>query len=218
MIALSDREYVATKRIKQGKKRLTAPFKELAQWISTEWRVTVLNVRYDRANAIHAPRVHVILEHESHARKFHRGVNFDMEKQAAVAKKFLEIIAGDSKHTLDVAGLFVIFSAFAPEAIEEADGKISEEDIQALKVQIGNPDIWEISRPCGDVTVFFFTNDQVKLHEAKGRKKEYAKLYFDLLKPHDEFGYLKESKFKIDFDSKQNFDENFKGSWFNYFH
>ena len=57
MITASDREYKATKSIKQGKKCLVAPFDELAQWIAATWKVTVLNVIYDRANSLHAPRL-----------------------------------------------------------------------------------------------------------------------------------------------------------------
>jgi hypothetical protein len=218
MITASDRGYKATKRIKQGKKRLAALFDELAEWIGAKWNVTVLNVQYDRANSLHAPRVQVVFEYESEARRFHRGVNFDMEKQEAVAEKFLEIGGRDPKHTFDVDGLFVIFSAFAPVARQEADSQISDEEVQALKERIGNPDIWEIFRCFGHVTFFFFTDGQVKRHEADGKKKEYAKRYFGILKSYDEFDYLKESEFKIDFDSKENFDENYNGSWFNYYH
>jgi hypothetical protein len=217
MITSSDREYKVTKKIKQGKKRLQPPFDELARWIGSKWNVTVLNVTYDRANSLHAPRLQVILEHKMHARKFHRGFNFDKDKQNAIASRFLEIIGRDGAHDFDVDGLFVVFSAFAPLAREEADSQISDEEIQSLKARMGNPDIWEILRLFGHVTIFFFTDAQVKRYEAGGKKQEYARIYYEILKPHDEFGYLKERDFKIDFDSKQNFDENYESNWFYYF-
>jgi hypothetical protein len=62
VITSSDREYKATKRIKQGKSQLAPPFDELAAWISSTWHVTVLNAIYDRANDLHAPRLQVILD------------------------------------------------------------------------------------------------------------------------------------------------------------
>ncbi|EMI24347.1 hypothetical protein RESH_05068 [Rhodopirellula europaea SH398] len=108
-----------------------------------------------------------------------------------------------------------MFSAFAPIAKEEADGLIPELEIKALKKRIANPDLWEISRCFGHVTFFFFTDEQVKKHE--GKKDEYAAMYFELLKPHDEFGYLKRIQFKINFDSKQNFDNNFESNWYYYY-
>ena len=217
MITHWDREYKVTKRIKQGKKHLAAPFAELARWIAEKWNVSVLNVIYDRADSTHAPRLQVILEYESHARRFYRNVNFDSAKQKAIAGKFLEINERDKLHGFDMDGLFVVFSAFAPLAREEADSQIPDEDIHALNEKIGNPDIWEISRCFGQVTIFFFTDAQAKRYEAEGRKKEYARMYFDILKPHDEFGYLKERNFTIVFDSKQNFDENYESNWFYYY-
>jgi len=217
MITSSDREYKSTKRIKQGKKRLRAPFDELADWISTTRNVTVLNVVYDRANSLHAPRLQVILEYASHAQRFHRGVNFDRRQQNAIAKKFLDIIGRDDAHGFDVDGLFVVFSAFSPIAKQEADHQISDADVEALKKRIGNPDLWEISRCFGHVTFFFFTDEQVKRYEALGKMDEYASMYFEILKPHDEFGYLKRNHFKVSFDSKENLDDNYQGSWLHYY-
>jgi len=217
MITTSDEEYKTTKLIKKGKKRLHPPFDELALWIEPKWNVAVMNVIYDRVNSLRTPRLQVILEHETHTSKFHRGVNFDEDKQNTIAGRFIEIIGRDSAHDFDVNGLFIVFSAFAPLARNEADSKITNKEIQALKARIKNPDIWEISRCFGYVTIFFFTDAQVKRYEAEGKKQEYARIYFEILKPHDEFGYLKEKDFKIDFDSKHNFDENFESNWFYYY-
>ncbi|ELP32346.1 hypothetical protein [Rhodopirellula baltica] len=218
MITSSDREYKSTKRIKQGKKRLRSPFDELSEWIASTRKVTVLNVVYNRANSLRAPRLQIILEHHSHAQKFHRGVNFDSRQQNAIKKKFLNIIEREGKHDFDVDGLFVVFSAFSPIAKEEADSQITEADIKSLQKRIGNPDLWEISRCFGCVTFFFFTDKQMKKYEAQGKKVEYASMYFEILKPHDEFGYLKRNQFKVYFDSKQNFDEKYESNWFYYYH
>ncbi|MBM3301558.1 MAG: hypothetical protein FJY85_16620 [Deltaproteobacteria bacterium] len=218
MITITDREYKATKRIKQGKKALSPPLDELARWVAAKWGVTVLNIVYDRPNSLHAARVQVILEQDADARKFRQGVNFDAEKQAAIKKRFLEIIGRTPSHGYDVTGLFVVFSAFAPLAKQEADAQIQEAEVETLKRRLKNPDIWIISRCFGQVTIFFFTEDQAKQYEAHGKKAEYACRYFELLKPHDEFGYLKEQEYTVAFDSKQNFDEKYQGSWFNYYH
>jgi len=63
----------------------------------------------------------------------------------------------------------------------------------------------------------FFTDEQAKTLEAKGLKEIYARMYFEILKPHDEFGYLAEGKFTVSFDSKQNFDDNFESNWYYYY-
>jgi hypothetical protein len=217
LITSFDREYKSTKRIKQGKARLRAPFEELAEWISSTRRVTVLNVIYDRANSLRPPRLQVIVEHPNQEKKFLKGFNFDRRQQKAIAKKFLEIIDRDGKHKFDVEGLLVVFLAFSPLALEEANSRVSEKDIKALQTRIANPDLWDIIRCFGHVIFFFFTDKQVKEAEVQGKKEEYATMYFDILKPHDEFGYLKRNKLKVFFDSKQNFDENYQSSWYCYF-
>jgi hypothetical protein len=180
--------------------------------------VNVLNVVYDRRNSLHAPRLQVIVEYEAHAKKFHKGVNFDRDKQALVADKFLEIIGRDSGLGFDVDGLFVVFSAFAPIAMQEADSLISKEELESLRKCINNPDLWDISRCFGHVTFFFYTDEQAKSAEKKGLHHDYADKYFELLKPHDEFGYLRRCDFKANVDSKQNFDENYQSNWFYYYH
>lgn len=217
MITHSNREYKSTKRIKQGKKCLRGPFADLAEWIASTRNVTVLNVIYDRANSMHEPRLQVILEHPGEVRKFRSGFNFDRRQQNAIKRKFLRLIGSDDTHDFDTDGLFVVFSAFSPIAREEADSQIEESEVDALKAQIDNPDLWEISRSFSTVTFFFYTDKQKQRYEDQGKKKEYAGLYFDLLEPHDEFGYLKRSKYKVNFDSKQNFDENYDSNWYYYY-
>ena len=217
MITSSDSEYKATKRIKQGQARLEHPFDELAAWIATTWGVTVLNVIYDRANDLRAPRLQVILEHRCDAEAFRDGYNYDAKKQQAIKAHFLDIINRQPSHGYDVDGLFVVFSAFAPIAKAEADSKLSEQQIEALKNRLANPDLWVISRCFGHVTFMFYTNEQVSKHEANGEKEEYAGKYFEILKPKDEFGYLSLQDFIVSFDSKQNFDDNYKSNWYYYY-
>jgi hypothetical protein len=110
-----------------------------------------------------------------------------------------------------------VFFAFAPIAIADADNKISEQEIGDLKRRIGNPDLWEISRSFGHVTFMFYTDAQARNYAALGMKEEYALKYFEILKRHIEFDYLTEENFSIDFDSKQNFDDHFRGSWHCYY-
>lgn len=216
MISFDDPDYAATKRIKQGGARLAAPFDELAAWISATWHVTVLNVIYDRATDLHATRLSVILEHAEDQQLFRDGYNYDEQKQLAITAKFLEIINQQPSHTFDVAGLYVVFSAFAPCAKEEADSKLSESDIESLQNRIADPDLWVISRCFGHVTFMFYTDKQAK-HHAAVKKITYARMYFDILKPFDEFGYLVEKDYTVAFDSKQNFDKNYQGNWFKYY-
>jgi hypothetical protein len=40
---------------------------------------------------------------------------------------------------------------------------------------------------------------------------------FELLAGRDEFGYLDRQSFQVDIGTKENFDTNYHGSWFNYY-
>ena len=159
----------------------------------------------------------MILERWGEVKSFRDGHNFNQKKQNAIELQFREIINRQTDHDYDVEGLFVVFSAFSPLARQEADSKISEKEIESLKRRINNPEIWEISRCFGHVTFMFYTDAQVEKYTAKDIKTEYKSMYFELLRPHDEFGYLSEDNFEVDFDSKQNFEENYKGNWFYYY-
>jgi hypothetical protein len=216
VITPADEDYRATKRIKQGFSILENPFDELAGWIASMWQVTVLNVIYAQRNSLHAPRLNVVFEHIGDTMKFHAGVNYDPDKQNAIKQKFLNVIANKLSDRFDVNGLFVVFSAFAPIALQEADSLITKRELKTFQERIADPDLWEIFRCLGSVTFFFYTDDQVKRRVAEGKKTAYSKMYFHFLKPHDEFNYLNEEDFAVAFDSKQNLDENYAGSLFYY--
>ena len=218
MITSSDKEFASTKRIKRGDDFLTSPFDTLADWISSRWDVVVLNVIYDSRDDLRAPRLQVILEHQYDADKFHSSdFNFDADKQASIAKQFIELTNSEQSPRYDVDGLFVVFSAFAPIAKEEADSKLSDEQIESLKNRIGNPDLWCISRCFGHVTFMFYTDVQAAEHEADGKRATYARDYFCILKPMDEFNYITADNFSVQFDSKQNFDDNYQSNWYYYY-
>jgi len=216
MITHSDSEYRATKRLKLGAARLAPPFDEMGAWVSATWHVTVLNVIYDPKSDHLAPRLQVILEHESDARTFSDGVNFEESKQQAIAAHFRELVRSQPSR-YETQGMFVVLSAFAPIAKQEADSRISDEDVKALQARIGDPHLWCISRCFGRVTFMFYTDEQIVERQADGSKDSYARSYFAMLKGYDEFGYLTIDNFSIAFDSKENFDRNYQGSWFYYY-
>jgi hypothetical protein len=215
LVTCYDTEYKDTKLIKQGRAALEPLFAELAGWVASTWEVTVLNVVYDQVDAPRRfPRLQVIVEHADEQQKFRAGFNFDPSKQQAVAEKFAELVAqtGSSKHKAD--RLLVVFSAFAPLAREEADTQISDADIEDLQKRLTDPALWTIHRCFGRVVFMFYTDAQA--HARKARLESYSDQYFELLRQHDEFKYLNRRKFSVESDSKENFDNNYNGSWLNY--
>jgi len=217
MITSSDSEYYSTKQIKQRKAKLEPVFAELASWIAAKWQVSVLNIVYDPANELHEPRLQVIVEQREDEIIFRDGLNFDAFKLHEIVLRFSEIVTRQKNTDFELKNLFVVFSAFAPLAIEELVGTLTKKRIDHLMAQIANPELWTINQCLGNVTFFFYTEDQMHKYDRQGFKKIYSQFCLALLKPYDEFGYLNENVFSVNFDSKKNFDKKYSGNWFNYY-
>lgn len=216
MVTSHDAEYRSTKLIRQGQAFLEPLFAELAAWIAATWDVTVLNVVYDELDPGRQPRLQVIVEHLHERERFCEGCNFDPFAQQAIAARFAELVTRHGSTSYRVERLLVVFAAFAPLAREEADSKIPGEEVRSLQQRIANPDLWTIHRCFAHVTFMFHTEEQARRHEQAGLRDEYAGQYFELLKRHDEFGYVQRDRFSVEFDSKENLDRNYAGSWMHY--
>ncbi len=193
---------------------------ELAEWIDKTYHVHTLNIYYDTFENGKRPRIEICVEFESDRRKLHgRCVNPDREKQNAIADKFKQTLIGKkTKKPYLTDNVLVISGAFDSIAKGEANQSIPEEKIAELKKSIDNDVLWEISRCFSSVTFFVFTDEQVKKYKDSEVRKEWANQYFDILEPYDEFGYFKRKTFSVFLDSKENFDNKYKSSWFYYYH
>ena len=139
------------------------------------------------------------------------------QKTSLIIKKLSQVLKiRNSK--LNIEGTFVVFSAFAPLARQEAFSKISRDKLKQLKIKLNNAAIWEIPYQLGYPAIFVYTNRQ--LHsEAIHALKERSKMeFFALIKPYDELNYISIEQFHVSFDSKENFDSSYGANWFNYWH
>jgi hypothetical protein len=233
MITSNDFDYIETKMIKQGTKVLKSPLKDLAEWINKEYYVNVINIHYDYIED-NRPRLGIIFEYDTDERKFHdKDYNYDPKKQKAILNKFNEILLlkdgnNESKFitkwfkkktfvNYNTKNLLVIFNSFDHIAKEEANHSIPLEMIQELKTLLNNKDLWEIQKFFSSTTFFFYTDEQVKAYNNNGYINTLSEAYFNLLKQYDEFDYIKKESFRINLDSKENFDKNYDSNWFNYY-
>ncbi|KAF0092772.1 MAG: hypothetical protein FD128_2804, partial [Hyphomonadaceae bacterium] len=152
MIVPSDKEYIATKLIKQGKKSILEEFLPLANWINEVFGASPLNIVYDAISVAGCqPRLELIFEFRKGADLFRdKNItgNFDAKKQKVIVEQFTKLYSQD----YDTNKLFVIFTAFEPIAKDEAIANIRDDEIQELKKQIARKDLWEISRCFSSVT------------------------------------------------------------------
>ena len=226
MIMPSDKDYQETKQLKKSGLPLASPFREIADWIASEYGVQVLNVRYEILAVNDRPRLNVILEWDRDAEKFRDRTatpglaymlcNFDHGKQDRVLQQFKRLLVEQNIQGIVTDRMFVIFSSFEAAATIEANEMVTESDLDRLKQRLANPDLWLISRWSCTATFFFYTSAQAEEYEAKGLREVYTKEYLQLVKPWDEFGYITQSAILVRFDSKQNFDTNYQSNWFYY--
>jgi hypothetical protein len=236
MITKDDNDYKLTKLIKQGKASINSDFEELADWICRTYNVKPINIIYDLISGYQGklnPRLEIVFEFLKEKNIFIKeDINYDPVKQKAISQQFKKILiakgftlekniwnmfGGHVFTEYDTNNLFIAFTAFEPVAREEANGSIQDSLITDLEKEINNSELWKIATGFQSATVFFYTDSQVKENEASGLKEFITKKYFDLLKPYDEFDYYKENEFSIAFDSKENFDNNYGSSWFDYY-
>ncbi|RVT77454.1 hypothetical protein EOD40_06515 [Flavobacterium sufflavum] len=217
MVSYSDKEYIESKAIKKGLKKLDSPFSDLANWINDNFGVKPLNIVYDILEHNKQPRLQVIFE------KYKDNISFKTEnslfqnpdRQLMIQNAFRDLIHNHSEFTAD--NLYVIFSSFEPIAKEEANGKINNQKLYKLKENLKEQQIWEIKRNFSTGIFFFFTNEQLEKNDNNETKNKFKSEYLKLIKECDEFDYINDSTFSIKLDSKENFDKNYQSNWFYYY-
>jgi hypothetical protein len=108
----------------------------------------------------------------------------------------------------------VIYSAFAPVAMWDAVGRVSREQLEALKRRLAHPDLLQIERNFNCAVFHFFTDVQAVRHEEEGLPEVFSRAFAEVLEPYDEFSYLPAGYLDVDFDSKERLDTAFEGNWF----
>lgn len=232
MVTHSDKEYQLTKLIKQGKASMSEEFKLLAALIDRTFNVKTLNIIYDVLEYDKKPRIQVIFEYRDDEQKFiDWPFNYNPEKQKAIAEMFTELIQekglakriklfsflSTDNYKYQTKDIFVCYGAFAPIAVEETYGKISSEQLEALRVKLGDKNIWKIITGFGTGIIFFYTNEQAEDCKQNGIIARLSDCFFDIVKPYDEFNYIKKEGFTVSVDSKENFDKNYESNWYYYF-
>lgn len=227
----SDKDYKSAKKIKQGISVLDKEFESLVEWIDGKYDVKTLYVFFDHIhkNKSH-PRLQICLEYAKDKSKFidTNTYDFDKKKQKEIAEKFEEYTSFNQrikpsilkklfKFNKRAQKLHVYFTDFESIAKIEANISISEKEIETLKKNLNNPEVWEVSKGFFGVTYFFCTDEQLKKYQDSELHKKWSEQYFELLENYDEFSYFKKDLFSIYLDSKENFDNNYESNWYYYY-
>lgn len=217
MIDPDDEEYRETKLIKHGKRTLASPFRDLAAWVEATYPgVVVLNVRCDRVEGGDLHRLSVIVERPAHELVFREGANYRASDQARVIAKFRELLFAQRQRSHHLQKLFTIFPAFEEVARIEANWSVTDADILHLEASLDQHSLWKIWPSFDEVTFFFHTDSQLSQSALSGARAQCEEGYRRLTASYDEFGYLAERPITVNFDSKENLDQNYEGNLFLY--
>lgn len=214
-----ENDYQQTKLVKQGAVAMPPTFCELAEWIGRRFDVPVpLNIFYDRSEPLHGPRLQVIFEHKLIADDFRidRVLNFDPVKQAEVKARYLQLLGDGVMAANDAERLFVIFSAFEPAARWEANSRMTPGRINDVLKLLSSTVIWKIHPGFGCAIIFVHTDAQLKMTEGGNFRDRCRNAYTAILGQFDDFGYFQEHPIELTFDSRENFEAKYNGSWFAY--
>lgn len=235
MVTSTDIEYKNAKLIKQEKEEIDTNFKELADWISTKYKVTVLNINHELMDNNDQIRIGIAVETYEDYLKFkendERWSNYDEKIQNEIAEKYIELNDDNLKIQSDKKlfglftqkekpkpkNIFVATSAFEPIAREDVNVQIPEQRIEKLVSDFKTDETWTISRCFDTATLFVFTDKQKAEFKNSDIFKKIENSYFDLLKEYDEFNYWNREKFTLGIDSKQFFDEKCESNWYYYY-
>lgn len=215
MILNTSKEYLLTEKIKQGKAEIPKKYISLANWISNEFNVTVLNItsKKDRREKVD---LEIIFELKKEEQKFKDRNGYpNSKKQEQISAKYKEIMRNDIDYSN--AEYWVMFSSFEPLAKTEVINNIPSDKIDEFKDKYADKNIWTIIKFGYYITIFLNKEDQVKEVVNNGFKEVFEKELFYLAKQYDEFNYLKRETFSIYLDSKENFDTNYQSNWWYYY-
>ena len=183
-------------------------FTNLIQWIKSEFDIDVFNVIYDEVRQDKMPRLNFILKNTNDLKLFRDKVG--ILDNSKVTPYFEKNHPDSEKYK--TKGVYIITESFENACLT----KISQE-AEELKQTLSNKhsEIWMIQQMYLNFIVFTYQEDQIKL--VKPLENELHQIFFETLKPYDEFGFLDIRKVNIHFDSKENLDKNYGGSWMRYF-
>jgi hypothetical protein len=233
LITSSDKEYIQAKKVKQGKKQIDKDLVNLAEWISKEYKVKIVNIFHEIIKHDNRIKIGIAVESKADEIKFkisdEMWAEYNEKMQSEIAEKYLYLenclkisngktIFGKLKtRKPDLKNIFVSPSAFEPLAKEEANTLIPEKIIENLTAELKREEVWTLSRCFESVTLFVLKDEHKEKIKSSEFLNELENRYFQILNEYDEFNYWKRSEFNIEIDSKQNFDENYESSWFYYY-
>lgn len=219
----TDKSYKRARAIKKGEFKLAPIHQEFVDRASKLLSINVLDFELETKETHKGYKqqvVGLIIDRIEDSERLRNNVSI----QQVIAQRFIAYMSSTSEKerssdTLkkDVWPLTInpypeILVFFYPlERVEKslAEIKIKDEWVKTLETF---PEFWTLSQ---DV-IFLQTDEQLQNCKAIGLEDKLINAYLQLIKKHDEFGYLGAHSVSLRFDSKESFDRNYNGNWYYY--
>ncbi|QDV18440.1 hypothetical protein Pan153_30980 [Gimesia panareensis] len=213
--------YARAREAKLGKASLSGPLEDLRVWVNSRYSINVLDIVYDSIElGPHEgrPRLNLIIETTGDYDQLHKdSLTLKPSIKRSILNRFSRIVsASPSPKQFNTDNVHLITDDFSREAIGRATEQFLRNDSQTIVVNFPDANIWDISGFSGLIVVFYHTEDDIVGNQKNGQSDAIRQSCYEKVKPYDEFRYLTPDKFSLKFDSKQNVDENYKGSMFYY--
>ena len=209
--------FAVARSAKVGERSLHTGLAELRDWISSEFNVSVVHIVQDRIETGPSegrPRLNVILETDKDLESWKTdALTIRSDVRDKVVRRFKEIA---SVHPdLESENVHLILNNFSDECLGRACFAFLKHDAKRITNDFKHR-VWRIDGFSRALVVFLHTDDAITQCTANGTCKQLSQQCFDAVKQYDEFGYLTEDSFRLQFDSKENLDKNYQGNLFYY--
>lgn len=225
MQSTNDIQYIRTKEVILGKRKLDDNQLKLAAWIKNKYGLPVLNIEFDTIDQGKRGRVNIIVPtYKDTDRMHHSGPDYfgyKREFQEEILQEYFRLYGKQSAFLGKLLGKnikpWVCYHAFNPIAMAEANEKIGIDKIKELVSKYSGLGIWQIVQFFEATVVFFHTDEQVTENRETGKYKPLQNELYDAIKQHDEFNLIRPENFVVGLSSKETIDKKFEGSVYNYF-
>lgn len=219
MLFGNDQLFFLVRSAKLGKLALPPVLEQLREWIHQEFGVHVVHIVFDQVEigpSTGRPRLNVILETDADYNSWKENAcTIRPDVSCRVLSQFKKL-ASASPEPYDTNNLFLTLDNFSAECLGRACNAFLRADANQIVQDFAAIPIWAINGFSRDLVVFLNTNDDIKHNQRNGNCSKISKQCFDAVKRYDEFDYLSDASFRLNFDSKENLDKNYSGSLFYY--
>ncbi len=215
---IDNETYNIVKKYKNNEIELEPVQKDFVDLLSKKYNAKILCYFYNYVIQNHEkrPRLDIIVERTNDYNKFlNENLNFKTQIQNEILTEFKKLTVFNEIE--NNKKIFVSFHDFEENAIIEAHGHIKDEDLKKIAESIDKENIWIIKKFFQGITIFLYRERTISLETKNTILELFKKQYFSKLKQYDEFNYCTLNSLNVKFDTKENFEENYQGSWFYYF-